>query len=377
MRSLIIFLALIFLLSCTNNNKKNSVEITTVDSIKIFNNKVLHKTQPVIADLNQIYKINLDKIGLTDFKPSTLGDNGKLYLYSYNKGKIAIISNKGKLENVFAGNGQGPGEIIQPQDVMIIDDTLFVVSVNSKIVNKYNLEGRFTNSLHPNNVLAMNISKVSNNLFLGMQKKYAFDDKGQHIDFNVAVFDPYFKNIINIGEKLITRWRATDNLLKMAPIFGGNNIKKEIYIATQSDYKYEIIAYDLKGNEKYKIYRNYSKIPLSNKQKNDCFEYFRKEIKNLKVMDIKNKYNLAINKLFVDKYGNLLVCYSSRKHNGDLLVDVYKDGVFQKKLYFPGISNYDIHLFMSSSDVSVDFINDKLVVYKQDTNDLIIYEYNY
>ncbi|PIE79460.1 MAG: hypothetical protein CSA15_03140, partial [Candidatus Delongbacteria bacterium] len=162
---IILLLFTCLFLSCSNEVGYKTI---IIDGKKVIRNRVNKNVNTVKAETKKIYELNLGDLDLAGFFPHFIDDKGNLYLSSYKEGKIAIIDKYGKLSKIFGGNGEGPGEIIQPNGIILNNDTIFVTSVNSRIVNKYDLNGNFINRKSLGKPIAESIGSVNGNCYSGI-----------------------------------------------------------------------------------------------------------------------------------------------------------------------------------------------------------------
>ncbi|MBN1968398.1 MAG: hypothetical protein JXR48_12360 [Candidatus Delongbacteria bacterium] len=366
---LFILMVIIFAYSC---NKKSSVTVNLINGETIYSNNVATSCDTTFAKMNTIMDIKLADLDLNEFFPTNIIDD-KIILLSYSKGEIVFLGLDGAILKRFGGTGVGPGEIKQPQCAYQFHDTLFVVSVNTKTINKYDMEGNFLFRIHPKNILANEGIVINDTLFAGINKLYSRDEKGNYISNQLGVFDPNFKNVINYGDAVISRWRKTDNLLKMYPVFTASEVTNEIAYSELSNTKYSIVVKNISSNSSYKIYRNYAKSPLTESEIEACFNFYKRSIPELELNDIKNISNLAVKHLYYDKYGNLLANYSSIDQPNYMILDSYKNGKFNGKLVFKDLPPLSTQI----SPEIIKFIDDKIIQFNFEDYIIKVFEYDY
>jgi len=123
---ILILTIVIAYLSIINNN--NDVDITTIELLYIFPevDSDLYLAQPRALE---IY-------------------NGNIYITDRNKSLVHKFSVDGSLYSAIGGEGRGPGEFIAPTDLVIVNDTLFVLDRGNRRIQLLTDEGSYLHSFH-------------------------------------------------------------------------------------------------------------------------------------------------------------------------------------------------------------------------------------
>jgi hypothetical protein len=116
----------------------------------------------------------------------------------------------------------------------------------------------------------------------------------------------------------------------------------KIFFSENSEDKYLIKVFDYDGNHLYSIEKSYRRQSFSNKERSAFDSLFAKSGRG--TPPLKALHKKAINSMYYDKYGRLLVA-SSRERNEnskyDFNVDVFIDGIFLKTINLGLFDSFD------------------------------------
>ena len=266
-----------------------------------------------------------------------------IYILDRNLCSIKKYDKEGKFIKSFLERGKGPGETNSPTIFNIVKDTLRLFDGSSKKTMLFNLDGKFIKNIDFNESLIPMTLKIVNeekSVYLAHLWEESLKDKDFIVTISLAILD---KNL-NVIKKLHSETKKylpnSFNLLDMMGTFTFN--EKEIFVATPSSKKYEVIVYNFTGKIVSKIKKSYKEL---NMKTNEAKE-FNQNLKNafgatLSGTDLKKR---AINNLFYDKNDRLWVIPSlerNKKNIGKFYADIYKSGIFLKRSYIPNFIGKD------------------------------------
>ena len=360
----------IVLFGCVKDEDK--VKIQTINGLKIYKNKNLITNSEMKFDLKQILEINgINSDSLMNFlSPLGLCIDSKenVFILDVKSSSIKKFDQEGDFVKSIGRQGMGPGEMMYPNNILLLNDTLFVLTSTSQIVS-FDNDGNYIKTTKISSI--PQIIKSNNSTMVGLVQKQEMKEDGLYIGSEVVVFDNNFNEIKTLDQKMfkITTNDIQINYLDLIIPFCIS--KDEIFVSSNSEDIYKINVYDLKGNIIYSIEKEYVKTKFSEEE---SLEFNNMITKAKFPSKYRPKYKKAINNLFVD-YENVLFVSSSinRKVNDK---NVYFD-IFKDKTY---LNTKEINIYEGSDYFSFEnllyFRNGKMY-FLSNSNDanLKIYEY--
>jgi len=368
--NIILAMFVIVLFGCVKDEDK--VKIQTINGLKIYKNKNLITNSEMKFDLKQILEINgINSDSLMNFlSPLGLCIDSKenVFILDVKSSSIKKFDQEGDFVKSIGRQGMGPGEMMYPNNILLLNDTLFVLTSTSQIVS-FDNDGNYIKTTKISSI--PQIIKSNNSTMVGLVQKQEMKEDGLYIGSEVVVFDNNFNEIKTLDQKMfkITTNDIQINYLDLIIPFCIS--KDEIFVSSNSEDIYKINVYDLKGNIIYSIEKEYVKTKFSEEE---SLEFNNMITKAKFPSKYRPKYKKAINNLFVD-YENVLFVSSSinRKVNDK---NVYFD-IFKDKTY---LNTKEINIYEGSDYFSFEnllyFRNGKMY-FLSNSNDanLKIYEY--
>jgi hypothetical protein len=285
-------------------------------------------------------------------------DSSFFFLDSKNS-KMVKFDKNGQFIRSFSNPGNGPGEF--PNFFVIrfyvTNDSLYLVNhCEGKILvfdtdGKFSCNRQFSNESQPGgaNMITNNNKVLIYDTFWGMYGKQK--RKLVLADLNMKPF----KEIYNLDtEDTPAEMMSGKNAFEIACS------KDEIYMSVPGDYgRYLINVYDFKGNLKYKIKKNYSKVKIDNE----------KLKKTMKKNGISSKgltdYQTPVQYMFCDLKGRLFVRSSKDDDKENCrYFDIFQKGEFINRIAFEVPDNIDWIVFKNDFAYGADCGNNSITVYQ-------------
>jgi len=260
-----------------------------------------------------------------------LGDN-KIIKLNQN---LEFITQWGKI-------GSGPGEFKGAYDFFIYQDTVFVNDQNRAQLLRFDTNGKYINSKFTDfngDLSRYNFHGIIANLKNGFVAPvshcydYELKTNTSHYTDQIAVFNNYLQKTKVLFERKISR-TVTD-----WPFFLTTAGKKEFAVVENDYNSYQINVYDINsGKVTTKIRRGFKKIENPDHQ----VRYSQASTKN-GALTIKNKpseFLEPVQKLFYDQNNRLWVQVNGNSGPGEVVFDIFMNGILMKKLSLPWDKTY-------------------------------------
>jgi len=268
--------------------------------------------------------------------------------------EIFIYDKTGKIIKSFGRRGQGPGEYTNPYYMSILNDTVLLYENSLNKIIKHDLSGKHLYTLKTKQQ-GVSFQNDSIMIFSGLRQKKLNTSK--YLVENA--WEIY--NTKNNNDSIFwlrsceTAGSISTDIMDISAIDQSNN---KIYISTLSADQYEIEVFDFTGKKIAIIKKRYTPVALN--------------IDDKKTLGTDNNYAQAINKLYIDKKGRLLVNPNVLRTstNNEYYFDVFENGEYLFRTILP---EKEYHIFDYDQ---VNFINNRLYVSKAgEPNVLTCYEY--
>ena len=280
-----------------------------------------------------------------------------------------------KLINQFGTNGKGPGEMLKPYDLFIMNNNIFISDSWQKKILQFTLDGKFIKDIFlEKGQLPQSTTNISNGKSVAILWRYFEKGKKVLMEFELTLLDKDFKKIKTLNsiskEYNPKNWDNEDFSTRFTV---GNN---EIFVAEIDDANYKIKVFDFDGNFKHIISKQYRKVNFNKVESKDYLEFIKKHTNERSTVDLsKIRYKKAIRGLYYDKnMGYLIVKKATERdpsNQYDFIVDIFKDGVFLKEVNFT--KDYESFYKEAESNLYVIFINNSF--YAIDEDNMIINKY--
>ncbi|MBN2857828.1 MAG: 6-bladed beta-propeller [Candidatus Delongbacteria bacterium] len=374
---IIIPAAFLILFSC-GLDQSNSVEI--IDGITVYKNG----NYPVERDLGikteLLFTLNQDTGDTTDVIRSISAIesdyDGNIYVLDRRRGSVFKYSGTGELKKVFGNRGNGPGEMTAPMEMLCADDTLYIADRRLRKVIVFNTVGEYIRDIIPlrDNGFPESMVKMSDGNFAGILfgRSGGRGSSEMSLTYNLAVLDRKFEKKADIVSKKIEvdfrEFMPDDHLNKF--IYG----QGKIYVAENTEGKYQINVYDSSGEKKEEIRKSYARVSYTEEERLFMKEEFETRYRWREIDVSKFRHKKAISDLFYHKDGYLLVD-GGRKRNGsdmvNFIVDIFKDGVYLNTV---DINKENPEFYHNPDGFEKVLIGDRLFVYNNGDNEIFVYK---
>ena len=368
MKRTILFIAIIlFLFSCSKNEKTSTVK--EINGIKTYSNTGKPTNPNLNLTTEKLYSINGDVAdsnrSFTKFQSLNFDKNENLYLLDDKTITIKKFDNQGEFLKTFCKKGNGPGEIPFASGFTIYNDTIFAVSPRTKKIARFDLDGNFVDKIKGYG--RNQYIQTTNSKLVAFKQHFNREKKG--FAFDLDVFDKNFNTLQTLISDFVAFAdfeKGDVDITKFIPVYATTN--SNIYVAENSKEKYKINVYDEDGKLSHKITKNYRRLRFTKKE----LEYLNENStsgRRRRRIQYNAKYKNAIEKIYTDNKNNLWVrkaIDSEKSKNNNLVLDIFKDGVFLNSITLNFIENTD--------DIFI--YNDRIYHYILDENRIDVYKYS-
>lgn len=377
---LLVFFALI--VGCTKREKKNYI-IEVIDGVKVFKNMNIPSDENLEIKPGEIFVIEgLDKNNEGSARELAwprfldIDSKGNIYIVDTASASVKKFDKNGEFITSFGRQGNGPGEMIRPFMIALIDDIVLVAGNSAQRISRFDTAGNFIDEFIIKTALPRYLQPVGKDKFVCFKRSYQQTDKGLYQGFNLAVTDTQFRDIAVLLEYKRKFNPAVNDFLEMFTPYAVG--KDRIFVAENSESLYKINVFDFSGTLLYSIEKEYDKVLFDQSELDELNQTLEKIIKrfgNPDYQPIKTRYKKAINSMYCDEEGRLLVASSVERNQGnryDFLVDVFKDGVFLKKIKLGIAKGYD---FLKIHDEKIFFKGGRIYHLDESTAVIKVFEY--
>ena len=374
MKLLSFLLIVIFLVSCSKKNgelnyeKKiiNNVENVINENRPLYNEFKLDTLLITFVDGGDDSLDNSEKNLIKNIADISIDSKGDVFILDGRESKIHKYDKNGKFITRFGRKGNGPGEFIHCYSMMLKNDTIYIPNKRDGKIIVFDLEGNFVRNISPeNSEIPHKLSSFGDN-FLGSRRGIVFvDGKGMN-ENNLKIYDKnlqVLKTVYNYDEfrDYSKPFNPTDDFVSFA------NTDSSIFVALNSEDKYQVAVYDKKGELQQVIKKKFRKIPMTAQEVKDLKKSFHYNINvNGKEVDIKfkAKFKKAIVTMAADKYDRVWIypamSQKDKEKEDSGFYEVFKDGVFLAK---------------AKIGSNILFKNGKIVIYNYYKSQVSVYDY--
>ncbi|MGD9707703.1 MAG: 6-bladed beta-propeller [Candidatus Delongbacteria bacterium] len=354
----------LLLSGCTK--KEATYAVSEVNGIRITQNTGVPADSTYKVVPKELYTIkNDDENPDNCFRQASsvdLDESGNLYVFDRKSFKVFKYDPAGKLLKVFGGQGQGPGEFIQPGTINVRKDTLYVTEIRSYKISKFNLDGEFIEDKKYPDIQNFPIApaKFGENYITFGATKNTVTDEGKEIrSYETSLYDHNFDFIKNLH---IIEFEPPAEGVEYDPSEKGikaaaSDINAYVYEHSKTQYKIDV--YEINGNKVREIWKRHARVRRPEEE----------QIKNVETWakwDIKYKSEFinSIYQLRTDKYNRLWVSGPTNKEEEGFYYDIFENDIFINRIMLDIDEGY-----------SLNFVGDKIVGVNYSENKIKIYEY--
>ena len=341
MKKLLMIIPLVILLCFVYGcEKQEQVERFMEDGVEVIVNHLkpykikgeansLHLTEEFTIDTEND---DIAETGLTDIFNFDVDSEGSLYFLNRKSGEDFVFkfNQKGNFITSFGRRGQGPGELMSPLHLRAdYKDDIVITDIVGKIVS-FGKDGSYKKQVKTEQSV-MQALPLENGNYLA--NKRIFNPDGNYVESHLLLCGPELEVIKELGKYNGPSYRGKwgfpeDNFVycvSEGKIFMGN---------TESGY--EIRVYDLAGNLKRKIRKEFRPVEVTEELKKKTM----KELEGSPVafmMDgiFFHKHCPAFQYFFTDDEGHVFVMtYEESENPREYMYDVFNSsGIFVSRIY--------------------------------------------
>ena len=363
LKLMVVIVILFAIYSCAKN--ESTYTVREVNGIRITENTGVPADSTFNVVLREIAIIENDPENDPErsFRQASsvdISDNGYIFVLDRSIFKVLIYDKEGKFVNSFGGQGQGPGEFINPGTVNVRQDTVFVTDFQGFKIHTFDTGGNFIRSRQVGDMhnFPFTPSKFGEKYITsGGVKSTVSEDGRQMTVIEVSLFDSVFDFIKNLhlieyerpGPE--TEFDPTEKGVKAA----ASDINAYVYEHSKTQYKIDV--YDINGDKIREIRKPHVRISTPQEVK----DRVRESGERFGRRQRQDYYNSIFN-LYADKYNRLWVTRPTRHAEEGHYFDVFENDIFINRV------KLDI-------DGMPIFAGDKIVVWSWKENQLRVYDY--
>lgn len=366
----------LILFSC-GLDQSNSVEI--IEGVTVYKNGNYPVKRDMTIKTELLFILNQDTGDTTDVIRSISAietdDDGNIYVLDRRRGSVFKYSSDGNFDKVFGKRGNGPGEMTAPMEMLSSEDTVYIADRRLRKIIVFNTEGEYIRDIIPlrDNGFPESMQKMTDGNFAGILfgRSRNRGSSEMNITYNLAILNRKFEKSADIISKNI----EVDIMSFMPENFFNKFVygKGKIYVAENSEGRYQINVYDPLGNKEEEIRKNFARVPYSEEEILSMKEEYESRNHWREIDFSKFRYKKAISDLFYHKDGYLLVDSGKKRNEADMvnfIVDLFKDGVYLNTV---DINKENPDFYHNSDGFEKVIIGDNLFVYNNGDNEIFVY----
>jgi hypothetical protein len=365
--------SLMFLIGCTA--KEQTCTVTEKDGVKTYRNKNIPTVEKL--DFNPVKEftlnsdpdsenflsfIDLDMIGADSKNNIYIGDMFKVGINKYDK--------FGNFVTKFCRKGTGPGEVDAVSFVCVKNDTIYIGDWGTSSISLFNDQGEFLNEVQPYGSL-FQVKSVGVDKFVCSMFRDEIINGESMMRRESVLLNNSFQPIKVLDASLITHEGKTDEQDGWIHVTVS---KDKIYLGANDKNIYKINSFDFNGKLVESITKSYMSINFTKKEKEKLNQYiiqmFNDNSGRRATVDKKH----AVNGVFIDKNGNLLVhpAVDTTKGNTDgIVLDHFRNNIYLNTSKLMTNGEY----YFNEYKVFLRFFNDRMYLIDSGKSIVDVYEY--
>jgi hypothetical protein len=373
---IIVFIALITFSGCSK--KELNYTVTEDNGIKTFRNKNIPSTNDIMIQPKELFTIACEDASSADstryikrFGHFDVDSKNNIYILDNGVNSVKKFDSKGNYIKNFGRTGNGPGETELSNWMVILNDTIIYDDYIVQDMLKFDPEGNY---LYKNRVTESGpferYQALSKTKIIGYQGIFEQVGEDTYVNYNLTIMNSNLQKYKQVAQKRAKFVQGKYNFFDtfLSAYASSDSL---IYFAEKSETMYKINVFDHEGEHRYSITKNYARTPF-NEEELKVFDVRYKDIWYFS--DNKSMFKSAVIQMEYDKYGRLWVFSAVKRdeiNQTDLLVDLFKDGVFLQQVKLDICPGYDFVNY----DHQIRLRNDRLYYVNEKEQYMKVYDY--
>jgi hypothetical protein len=303
--------------------------------------------------------------------------DGKIFISEYGGDKIYVADKNGNFLKTFGQRGLGPGDLVGPRDISILDNKYLVVGESGEVsrrVSIFNLETRIVDIVNVRSFILQCVSLKNNKIAYVTQKEI-----GNFIHYLVCIADFRTKKTNNIAE---FKWEKRKSDIQAGTYYPSVFIEQlnggDLLVGYSDNTQINIYSPEGKKTRSFNVYLKRQKVTSAMKEEvMGMFEesvkkhpFLRQSIKRIDESEIFPEYIPFYREIKTDPDDNILVF----KHKGFERIKDYEFQVYSKEGKYICDSKIDFCSFIPSPILRMCFVKEDLffILEKECSDDICI-----
>jgi hypothetical protein len=270
---------------------------------------------------------DVEKAGLYQIDTFAVDDDGNIYILSVRSEEHHLFkfTPEGKFDKSFGRNGQGPGELARPTEVILIQEQeLLVVDADSAKLVYFDRAGEMLREVTLNRNIPF-VLPLSNGNFVVFGRIQP-DMEEKYLKYPLELCDENFEPLKTLDEYRMENFRVTGRIRGVLPGFGGAAGGGMIFIGNEIR-DYDIWAYDQQGGLVRKIRKKHQPLPVSDQIRERALARYNENVKSMVFFP---ETLPPFQTMTADEKGSLyVVTFGEGDSPGENVIDVFNpDGAF-------------------------------------------------
>lgn len=267
---------------------------------------------------------DVERVGLFQIDTFAVDDDGNVYVLSVRSDENHIFKFRqdGQFDKSFGMNGQGPGEVARPTEVILtVDNELLVTDPENAKLVYFDRSGELLREVDLNRNIPMVYPLANGNFVVFGRMRPDMEEK--YLTYPLELCDGNLEPIKKLDEYRMENYLITRRVRGIAPGFGMAASGERIYTGNEGR-DYDIWVFDLQGNLVMKIRKKHQPLPVSDEIKERALVRYDENVKSMVFFPEKLPPFLT---MAADREGTLyVVTYEEGDGKGENLVDVFDPG---------------------------------------------------
>jgi hypothetical protein len=228
--------------------------------------------------LEEIYTAGGGNLPEESFVEPIAGDvakDGTAYILDWKDNKVKVFDARGKFLRAFGKKGQGPGELNQPQGLIITpeNEVLVVDGLNQRFAI-FSLDGKFLRNISTAKALGIaGVKMDSRGLTVARSTDFGGDESKMSMSLGIKVYDKDLNVKTTLGTfEMPVSLQAKINPFSAVSLLYALDGQGHLYLGSQSGYEIKVLS--LEGRPIRTIRRDYDPIRMSQADKDEMLKAF-------------------------------------------------------------------------------------------------------